>query len=127
MHSVFSKSVRSGKYSLKLMWTPKEGIEWLQRQPSAIKVGTGEKYEFTGWLKTKDATGESYFSIHLYDGIDLKKTIKSDIFSGTSDWKRVSFEFPIPDGVDRIRLGCCSDANNGAVWFDDVEIIRLGE
>jgi hypothetical protein len=94
MHSVFSKNVRSGERSIKLMWTPQEGIEWLQRQPSAIKTIPGEKYNFSGWIKT-------------------------------NDWTRVSFDFTIPENADRIRVGCSSRANEGAAWFDDVEIIRL--
>jgi hypothetical protein len=125
MHSVFSKNVRSGERSIKLMWTPQEGIEWLQRQPSAIKTIPGEKYNFSGWIKTVDATGKSCFIIYSYDGMTLKEEKKSGIFDGTNDWTRVSFDFTIPENADRIRVGCSSRANEGAAWFDDVEIIRL--
>ena len=125
MHSVFSKNIRSGSRSLKIMLSPPEGIEWLQRRPSAIKVVPGEKYSFSGWMKTLDATGKSYFTVYFHDKLRTLGAVSSDSFSGTSDWTRVSFEFSVPQSADRMRLACSSCGNSGAVWFDDVEIIRL--
>jgi len=124
-HSVFSKVVRSGERSLKLMWTPREGIEWRQRWPVAIEARPGEKYRCSGWMKTQDATGETYLAVYLYKrGNKLCETIKGAVVSGTVDWRQLSFEVLVPEGVEKIRLACRSDGNAGAAWFDDVEIIR---
>jgi hypothetical protein len=126
MHSCFSKMTRSGERSLKLMWTPAKGIEWIQRWPSAVmNLSEGEKYESSSWMKTKDATGESYFIIYLYDGIKLIDEFKSRSICGNCDWTKIILEFTIPPGVDRMRFACRSDNNQGAVWFDDLEIMRL--
>ncbi len=128
MHSVVSKAVRSGERSAKLMWTPQAGTEWIQRWPVAIKyLAPGHLYRFSGWIKTKDATGKSFFLIRFYDGINQTGEVSSQVFEGTDDWRQTSFEFEIPENADRMRLACRSDGNSGAVWFDDVEIIRLNK
>lgn len=125
-HSVFSKVVRSGERSIKLMWTPEEGIEWRQRWPVAISVLPGEKYRCSGWIKCQKSTGKSYIAIYTYTrDNEPVKVLCSSATSGTHDWKRIEFDFKIPPKVEKIRCACRSDGNKGAVWFDDIEIIRL--
>lgn len=125
-HSVFSKVVRSGERSVKLMWTPKEGIEWRQRWPVAIQVQEGEKYRCSGWIKTCEATGDTYITVYTYRRYNEPvKTFKSRILSGTNDWTRIEFEFKIPPKAEKMRVACRSDDNNGAAWFDDIEVMRI--
>lgn len=125
-HSVFSKVVRSGERSVKLMWTPEEGIEWRQRWPVAIKVQYGERYRCSGWIKTHKATGKTYLAAYTYrKDNEPVRTFCSRILSGTNDWTRIEFDFRIPPKAEKMRVACRSDNNKGAAWFDDIEIIRL--
>jgi hypothetical protein len=123
-YSIFSKNVRKGTHAVNLMWTPEEGAEWIQRWPSAIKVNPNENYSLSGWLKTVDATGQSYLSACFYDGIKMLTTRKSAEFAKNNDWTKVNLDFSIPENIDRLRVSCRSDNNKGAVWFDDLELYR---
>lgn len=126
MHSVFSKAVRHGERSVKLMWTPSEGVEWIQRWPSAIlNLHEGERYRCSCWVKTKSATGNSYMLAYLYDGLKPMGEIKGEAVRGDAEWRRIEFEFNVPPGVDRMRMACRSDGNSGAVWFDETEALRV--
>jgi len=116
---------KSGRCSVKLMWTPKEGIEWRQRWPYTVSVKEGEKYRVSGWIKTMQATGNNYLALRLFQPGKLKKVIKSHSFQGNNDWQEVSFEVTIPKDITRIGIACCSEGNEGAVWFDDIKLFRL--
>jgi len=125
----FSRETRvshSGKRSAKLMWTPKEGMEWRQRWPNASPVEAGQCFRVSGWVKTQDATGESCLLLCLYRrNNELVGEHRSEPLAGTSDWQRVSLDVEIPDGAEKARIACRSDGNQGAVWFDDVSLVRI--
>lgn len=125
----FSREKRvshSGRRSAKLMWTPEEGMEWRQRWPNAIAVEPGQCYRVSGWVKTQDATGESCLVLCLYRRNNaLVAEHRSELLTGTSDWRRVSFDVDIEDGAEKARIACRSDGNQGAVWFDDVSLVTI--
>ena len=123
-----SRIAHSGTRSAKLMWTPEEGMEWRQRWPDAVAVEAGQRYRLSGWVKTQDATGESYLALQLHRRNNEETgEHRSKPVSGTSDWRALSLEVGIPEGAEKARVVCRSDANEGAVWFDDVSLIRQGE
>ena len=116
----------SGRYSAKMMWTPKKGIEWRQTWCSSLEVRPGQKYRCSCWAKTRKATGDSYLAIYFCRGdYQFMGTKKSRPLSGTTDWQKLSFDFTVPKGAKRILVACRSDDNRGAAYFDDLELIRL--
>ena len=55
----FERHVRTGKYSMLLLWPPKRGLEWQQTWPKAIRVRPGETTGGSAWVKAA-ATGSRY-------------------------------------------------------------------
>ena len=45
--------------------------------------------------------------------------------NGMAEWERVELRVRIPDNVRKVRLACFSSENTGAVWFDDVEMVKV--
>lgn len=123
-----ARVTHTGRHAVKLMWTPPEGLEWRQRWPSAFSVRPGERYRCSGWVKTQEATGESYLILYLYRrNLEPVASFRSEPVAGTQDWRRLVFVASIPEGAEKARLACRADGNGGAVWFDDVEVVRVGE
>ena len=121
-----SRIAHSGRRSGKLMWTSGTGMEWRQRWPDAVRVQPGQTYRVSGWIKTREATGESYLTLRLHRRNNASVAEhRSPRMAGTADWRQVSFEVTIPEGAEKARVACRSDANHGAVWFDDVGLVRL--
>jgi hypothetical protein len=126
LHSFWFPVVRSGEHAFKLMWTPPEGIEWRQRWTCAVPVQPGQRFDYSGWLKTEKATGESYLAMYFYTKDNqLVSKAKSTGLAGDSNWRRVSLTAGVPDGAAKLIAACRSDDNRGAVWIDDLELIRL--
>ena len=124
LHS--SRPTHSGLYSVKLVWTPEAGIEWRQTWPEAVAVHPGEKYRCSAWIKTQDATGDSYLTIYFYRRDNkMLSSKKSGALRGVNDWRKISLEATAPEGATKARIACRSDRNDGAAWFDDVEMIRI--
>lgn len=116
----------SGTRSLKLMWTPEKGIEWMQRWKSAIPVIPGEKYKCSVWLKTHEATGENRLLVHLYErNNQIVKTFQSKSFQGNQEWVQVSLTITVPPKAEKMKVGLFSANNTGAVWFDEAELQYL--
>lgn len=126
LYSIWYRVVRSGKYSVKLMWSPEEGIEWRQRWTCAIPVKKGQKFEYSGWIKTEKATGKNYLIVYFYTRDNtIIESVRSKSVKGTNTWQKISFAFEVPEKAEKIIVACRSDGNKGAVWFDDMEIIKL--
>lgn len=125
-YSIWFTPVRSEERSLKLMWTPPQGIEWRQRWTCAVPVKAGQMFECAGWMKTEKATGASYLVVYFYtrDNEPVAEH-RSVELSGSIDWRRVSFRTEVPEQAEKVLVACRSDRNDGAVWFDDLELIRL--
>lgn len=119
--------VHSGIRSVKLTWTPREGMEWRQRWRSAIQVVPGEKYRASVWMKTVEATGHNAMVIHFYKrNNDLVKTFQSKGLTGAYEWTRCALDMTVPNGAEKARIGLRSSGNRGAVWFDEVDLTRIG-
>jgi hypothetical protein len=126
-NSVFSRASRSGQRSAKLMWTPGDGIEWRQRWTSAFTVKSGEEYKASAWVKFQEATGENYLILYFYkrDNTAVGQS-KSSVVKGSGTWQNISFTVRVPEGAEKARVACRSDANKGVVWFDDIEVMQIG-
>jgi hypothetical protein len=108
------------------MWIPPEGIEWRQRWTCAVPVQPGQRFDYSGWLKTEKATGENCLVLYFYTKDNqLVSKAKSTGLGGDSNWQRISFTADVPDGASKLIAACRSEDNRGAVWFDDLELIRL--
>lgn len=126
LYSMWFKPVRSGERALKLMWTPPEGIEWRQRWTCAMPVRAGQMLEYSGWMKTEKATGASYLVIYFYTRDNESVTESRSVeLTGSADWQRVVFQVEVPAQAEKAIVACRSDGNEGAVCFDDLELIYL--
>ena len=116
----------NGTHSVKLMWTPKKGIEWLQRWRNSTWVVPGEKYRCSVWLKTHHATGDNRLLVHLYEKNNQPvKTFRSNSVKGDREWRRISLDITVPAKAKKMKIGLYSSDNSGAVWFDEAEVLRL--
>lgn len=117
---------RSGRRSLKIMWAPEEGLEWRQTWPAALWVNPGEHYRASAWVKTVDATGQTVIALELYSrNTDLVNVVESTPIQGTQEWVQLSVTAEVPAGAERMRVILRSRLNEGAAWFDDIELVRV--
>ncbi len=117
-----------GRCSLKLMWTPAKGLEWRQTWPSALYVRPGDYYAASAWVKTYAATGETTLVIAFHaDDLQPVSEVATAPIAGDTDWQRVTVAAPVPAGAVKARVILRSVANEGAAWFDDIELVRVDE
>jgi hypothetical protein len=121
----WDKLVRTGKQSAMILWTPKKGLEWRQTWRRAVAVKPGETYRAAVWIKTRAATGATWFALQFCDTTYKPVTnTKSEAVNGDSEWKKLSLEANAPPDARWLRAILHTEANDGAAWFDDVEIVR---
>jgi hypothetical protein len=117
---------RSGGRSLKMMWASKDGLEWRQTWDVAPIVQSGEYYKATAWAKTVDASGRNILVIEFYSAnTDLISSKESPSIIGNTEWSKLEVQAQVPSGAVRMRVILRSLSNEGAVWFDDIELIRI--
>jgi len=92
-------------------------------------VRPGETYKLAAFVKTKDATGETYISLDgCARGAAAISLAKSRCLSGTTPgWLYVWAVADVPreSGITNLRPTLHSDNNAGTAWFDDVVLYRL--
>jgi hypothetical protein len=116
----------SGSRSLKMMWASKDGLEWRQTWDAAPIVQPGEYYKTTAWAKTVDATGRNILVMEFYsDNTDFVGSKESHSISNNTEWSKLEVQAQVPLGAVRMRIILRSLSNEGAVWFDDIEIVKL--
>jgi hypothetical protein len=122
----WEKHVRSGQYSVLTLWSPSKGLEWRQTWRRAIRVRPGEKYRGSVWAQASGATGANYLALEFCDtSCQPMTTVKSESLTSDAAWKQVSIEAKAPDAARWARVILHSEAYQGAVWFDDVEMTRI--
>lgn len=91
---------------------------------SPVPVYEGEKYRLTGWIRTKDATGNNKLAIYWYNGSmwGVVDTISTQSLLGTNEWTRVSAVGTVPRNAALARVNLISENNSGTTWFDDVTL-----
>ena len=122
----WDKPVKSGTRSAMLLWTPQKGLEWRQTWRRAVPVQVGESYRAAAWVKTRAATGSTWLSLQFSDtAYEPVSNAKSEVMKTDCDWKELSLEAIVPSNARWLRAILHTEANSGAVWFDDVEIMRV--
>ena len=121
----WDKPVKTGTRSAMLLWTPQKGLEWRQTWRRAVPVNAGETYRAAAWVKTRAATGSTWLSLQFSDtAYEPVSIANSEVVKTDCDWKKLSLEATVPSNARWLRAILHTEANSGAVWFDDVEIMR---
>ncbi|MDD4871464.1 MAG: hypothetical protein PHR77_12975 [Kiritimatiellae bacterium] len=124
----WDKPVKTGQRSVLLLWVPDKGLEWRQDWRHALHVNDGENYQGTVWIKTRAATGTTWFALQscdtAYQPVD---SAKSEIIKKDGDWQKLSVKLRVPKGACWLRVILHTEGNSGAVWFDDVEVVKTAE
>lgn len=124
----WSKPVKSGRRSMLLLWAPAKGLEWRQTWRRALRVNSGEVYRGTAWIKTRAAKGAAWFALQFYDtAYEAVATAKSEPLKSDGEWQKVSVEARVPTAARWLRIVLHSEARDGAVWFDDIELARAAD
>jgi hypothetical protein len=89
-------------------------------------VPAGKKVRLTAFLKAKDVQGIAPIGVQCWDRemkniIAFGTTQYKDPVSGTTDWKKVSFELDVPQNTAKIRI-LCMLSGTGTIWIDDVKL-----
>lgn len=121
----FERHVRTGKYSLLLLWPPKKGLEWQQTWSKAIRVRPGEGYRGSAWGNAA-ATAVHYLALE-FSGTDYEPLLraKSSPLTGAAGWQQLSVDAEVPQAARWVRVILHSEAGEGAAWVDDVEVVRI--
>ena len=122
----WDRPVKSGQRSTLLLWSPQKGLEWRQTWRRAVPVNAGETYRAAVWVKTRAATGATWFALQFSDtAYQSAGDAKSEVAKGDGEWQKLSLEANVPPNARWARAVLHTEANSGAVWFDDVEIVRI--
>ena len=117
---------RSGRHSLKMMWAGERGLEWRQTWPASLFITPGERYRASAWVRTYKATGETRVVVEFASRAAQRVSqVGSAAVDGTHEWRQLLVEATAPPGAERLRVIVRSRQNEGAVWFDDVELARV--
>ena len=118
--------VKTGVRSVLLLWAPKTGLTWCQTWRRALSVKKGERYESSAWAYAKNAAGHFRIELETADANYCVRTIVQNENTPLKNerWVRLKVSLDIPEKVCWLRLALYSDAQTGAVWFDDVSITK---
>jgi len=122
----FDRPIRSGKNSTLMLWAPQKGLEWRQTWRRALPVNAGETYHGAAWVKTRAATGATWLALQFSDtAYQPISSAKSEVVRGDNEWKKLVVEAKAPPNARWLRTILHTETNSGAVWFDDVEIMKV--
>jgi hypothetical protein len=118
--------VRTGRYSALVLWPPAKGVQWQQTWPKAVRVRPGEKYRGSVWAMAAATPGASWLALEFSD-TDYRcvLSVKSAVLASGADWQRLTAEASVPESARRLRMILHAEGSEGAVWYDDAELIRL--
>ncbi|OGV67707.1 MAG: hypothetical protein A2283_15710 [Lentisphaerae bacterium RIFOXYA12_FULL_48_11] len=122
----WEKHVKTGQCSTMILWAPSKGLEWQQAWPKAIKVNPGEKYQGSVWVKASGKPQGNWITLEFSD-MNYKPvyTAKSKPCSIESKWQQLSVEVAVPAESRWMRVLLHGESEDGAAWFDDVDVVRL--
>jgi tetratricopeptide repeat protein len=120
----------SGKQSLRLTFDGKHdpGAD-LACAPGVVTPGT--KYLFSGWVKTKDITGDQGVRFHLRGfGNTLGPQESTREIHGTTPWTFVEQDWTAEAGVHQVQVCVSREPStnadihiSGDAWVDDVTLV----
>lgn len=121
------KQGRSGN-SAKITKKSGEGYSVLQ-QMTPIAVKANQTYEFSYWIKTKDAANMKQYAIVRQFQEDGKETKQNTYLSprtvnGNLEWTQVVFRFTTEKDASLVNfwLTFTTDDGKSTVWYDDVAL-----
>jgi len=115
-------TAHSGIYSLSLKVSAR-GARMAGWKSKGFPVCPGKMYRFTGWAKTKDASGETYLVLAWFNEKGwISNSYHGFFLTGNSDWARLSVSDVPPEDATYAILYLRSDDNSGVAWFDDVRL-----
>ena len=120
---------RGGEFSISIKNTgDKRALSWRQ----TIKTfPAGKRLVLTGYIKTKDVSGDGSASLQVRGLRDLKKetffatTSMSYDLTGTRDWTGTQVQALVGDDTEEIQV-LCQLEGSGTIWCDDLEL-RVAE
>ncbi|MBU4460422.1 MAG: hypothetical protein KJ579_07640, partial [Verrucomicrobia bacterium] len=122
----WDKPVKTGGRSAMILWAPPKGLEWRQSWRRATPVEAGAVYRGTASVLTRAATGATWLALQFFDTAYLPMVdAKSEIVKADTGWRELSVDTPAPPGACWLRAVLHTEANDGAVWFDDIGIVKL--
>ena len=122
----WEKHVRAGRHSALVLWPPKQGLEWQQTWPKAVRVRPGEKYRGSVWGQAVATTGASYLAVE-FSGTDYRPvlTAKSAALVSDAAWQRLAVDATAPESARWLRIILHGVGREGAIWYDDAEVVRM--
>lgn len=129
-----STQAHSGKFSAMIGRTAETYAGWSTNlrettgpncswRSGVMPIQGGRKYEFTAWVKTQDATGDSKVELQWLGGNGRALARHAeDVPEGANDWRKISREVSSPAGAKFVGLRLGSSDNAGFVWFDDITL-----
>ena len=122
----WTRHVHGGERSLLLLWAPEKGLEWRQTWPRAVRVRPGERYQGSAWVESRCAGGEAWIGVQCADtDYRVLGTERCPPIVGETDWHQMRFEVTVPERARWLRVLLHSTMRDGAVWFDDVSLMRM--
>ena len=115
----------AGEYCARCEVDPGAEPTWVKYMQRRIPVSPGERYRFTGWVKADDVKGNVGWYVHV-DGVRPQLVNRSEIWSGTFDWRRAVIEFEVPEGGRTFSCGTLLHGT-GTAWFDEIRLERIGD
>ncbi|HIE54746.1 MAG TPA: hypothetical protein EYP90_06145, partial [Chromatiaceae bacterium] len=92
----WERHVRTGEFSVLILWAPKAGIEWRQTWRRAIPTKPGQRLRLSCWVKTK-ASGRTFIAIEFYDAAYKPiSRAESRPLSGDNNWTKLDVEAIAP-------------------------------
>ena len=119
---------RGGKHSARITIPPDETPHWRQWQCDIPGVSSGDVFEATVWVRTKDIAGGSgaYFVLEYLDASGMRCGIDHSRVSGDTGkhgWDKLTISGRAAAAAKTLRVGLILHAH-GTAWFDDLEVVR---
>lgn len=109
-----------GSKCVKVTVAPGSTPSWIAARQSGIHVKSGRKYRFSAWIKGRDVVGSCGWYAHIGNRKKEMMIAPANMSAkGTFDWRKVEFEFVVPDGADTMSFGTVL-YGTGTAWFDAV-------
>ncbi|MDD3587364.1 MAG: carbohydrate binding domain-containing protein, partial [Thermoguttaceae bacterium] len=117
-----SEKPYKGSKCVKVVVNPDGAPSWISARQSGIRVKSGVTYRFGAWVKGQNVSGGCGWYVHVGNRKNEMISSPMDMSAkGTFDWRKVEFEFKVPDDADIISFGTVL-YGTGTAWFDAVSI-----
>ena len=100
---------------------------------TGVRIVPGAAYEFSAWVRQRDAKGRSFLSVRHKNAEgqwetngNFSSVKQGDVLRGDADWQRLRVRFRAPTSADQVRLHLCNRFGEGdRIWFDDVQLKEI--